>query len=289
MNHKVYISYSIKDAEIAIDICEAIESNDIKCWIAARDLDSQKDPIEQRVNAIESAENVVLIYSKNAMESAHVNNEIYHAVYKKIDVIVVNVDGSSEGSDLYIGENKPKATFRGISDEFKREIPFESYGENKPKATFRGPEKFKLEIPSLNVNETITKRSNSQYIYLSYDDADLMFISSQIKQFKSIGVNFKHQIDSKIKDSSLLVVFISKNSFNSSKIKDDITKAISNDVGILMIYLDNVEPDFGRLFNFKYDSKFKNAIKYSIFKQELDELSYMDKCDEIFQIFGVNK
>ena len=262
MNHNVYISYSIKDAEIAMQVSEAIESNDVKCWIDTRDLEAQKDTIEQTVNAIESAENVVLIYSKNAMESVKVNNEISIAISKKKEIIVVNVDGSSEGPDFYIGANKPKAKFSGTSD------------------------KFKLEIPSLNVYE---KHSTSKYLYLSYDNADLDYIASQIQQYKVMGVNFKHQLDSKIDDSSLLVVFISKDSCNSSKIKEDIIRAISNDVGILLIHLDGSQLDFGRIFNIKYGSKFKKAIKYSIFKRELDELGYIDKCDEIFQMFGVKE
>ena len=263
MNHEVYISYSKKDSEIAMQVCEAIESNDIKCWIASRDLEAQKDPFEQTVNAIESAENVVLIYSKNAMESKNVSNEISFALSNKINVIPLNIDGSSEGPDFYIGANKPKAKFRGTSD------------------------KFKLEIPSLNVNENIDKNSPSEYVYLSYDGEDLEFMKSQINQYKSMGVNFKHQVASKIEDSTLLVVFISQNSNKSSKIKDDIIKAISNKIGILLIHLDDAEPDFGRIFNLKYGSKFKKSIKYSIFKPELDELSYIEKCDEIFQLFGV--
>ena len=133
MNHEVYISYSKKDSEIAMQICEAIESNDIKCWIASRDFDGKKDPIEQMANAIQSAENVVLIYSKNAMESQNVKNEISFALSNQISVIPVNVDASSEVPDLFIGANKPKATFQGISDNFK------------------------LEIPSLNVNESFNK------------------------------------------------------------------------------------------------------------------------------------
>ncbi|WP_405274232.1 toll/interleukin-1 receptor domain-containing protein, partial [Methanobrevibacter sp.] len=118
MNHEVYISYSKKDSEIAMQICEAIESNDIRCWISSRDLDRKKDPIEQMANAIQSAENVVLIYSKNAMESQNVKNEISFALSNQISVIPVNVDASSEVPDLFIGANKPKATFQGISDNF---------------------------------------------------------------------------------------------------------------------------------------------------------------------------
>jgi hypothetical protein len=263
MSHNVYILYSNKDAEIAMQVCEAIESNDIKCWIASRDLDAQKDTIEQMANAVESAEHVVLIFSKNALKSHEVEFAI--GLSRTKDLIVLNVDGANLGPDIFLGMDKPKAVFKGTSD------------------------KFELKIPSLNVNETITKNSTSKYVYLSYDDSDLEYIASQIKQYKGMGVNFKHQIDSKIKDSSLIMVFISKDSSKSSKIREDIKSAISNDVGILLIHLDESEPDFGRMFNLKYGSKLKKAIKYSINKQEIDELTYIEKCDEIFQLFGVKK
>ena len=38
MNHKVFITYHNHDIEIAKTICHALEQNEIKCWMAPRDI-----------------------------------------------------------------------------------------------------------------------------------------------------------------------------------------------------------------------------------------------------------
>ena len=294
MNHEVYICCSDEDRKITKQVCEIFELNNITYWIASGDGISDENSMQNRIDAINSAEKIVLILSRKAQESGKVLTDVDIAFSNLKPVIIFNVDNCSlneefrfflaASPEINAGSNFHEALvllvhgLKGdsytpyVPDSFK---PPQPKGMAKPKASFS--------------TKALKYRSTPPYIYLSYDDADLEFIASQIQQYKSMGVNFKHQIDSKIHDSSLLVVFISKDSCKSSKIKGDISKAISNDVGILMIHLDDAEPDFGRIFNLKYGSKFKNAVKYSIYKSELDELAYLDKCDEIFQLVGVKK
>ena len=285
MNHDVYICYSSKDGEIANHVCEALEQNNIRCWIAPRNIEVDNDFSSQIKDAIKNSKLVVLISSKNAYESHYVKEEIKYGISRDKWVFLVNTDDSLPSDDSELSYRN----VAGSSDYDEQDSLMHlantinhmfSEDRFKPNSYTTGIEKPKAKF---------SYKSVSSFVYLSYDDADLEFVKSQINQYKIMGVNFKHQIESKIKDSALLAVFISENSNKSSKIKDDIIKAISNDVGIFLIHLDDAEPDFGRVFNLKYSSKFKKAIKYSIYKSKLDELSYIDKCDEIFQIFGVEK
>ena len=288
MYHDVYICYSSKDSEIANRVCEALEKSNIKCWIAPRNVEVGKDFSSQIKEAIESSKIVVLISSRNAYESHFVKEEIKYGDNIDKSIFVVNTDGCLPPDDFEL-------SFRnvaGISDYDQQDSlkhlansieHMFTEGIYKPDAYTTGIDKSKAIFSNKN------NKFGPSFIYLSYDNADLEFIESQIQQFKFMDVNFMHQIGSKIKDSALLVVFISKDSCSSSKIKDDIKKAVSGDIDILLIHLDDCEPDFGRMFNLKYGSKFEKAVKYSIYKSELDELAYIDKFDEIFQMFGVKK
>ncbi len=292
MNPNIYLCYSQKDFDIAVDVCSELEQYGIEVWNDSRD-DTAKYYTLDVAGATDYIELIVLLFSGNVNESDYVKKEIELAFTHQIPVIVLNLDGSPYQSELqfFLGNSHQIIVYDGIHNAvellvedisrishnpdrpalFKPRIGIE--GENKPKAVF------------LNKDNDFA----SSYVYLSYDDADLEFIESQIMQYEFMGVNFHHQNGPIIKGASLLVAFISEKSCKSSKIKNDIKRAVTRDVGILMIHLDDAEPDFGKMFENHYGSKFRNAIKYSIYKQEMDELTYIDKCDEIFQLFGVKK
>ena len=40
MAHDVYLSYDEKDLESALNVCETLEANGLKCWMKNRDVDS---------------------------------------------------------------------------------------------------------------------------------------------------------------------------------------------------------------------------------------------------------
>ena len=49
---QIFISHSSKDAEFAQGICELIERNNVKCFIAPRDIRSGREYAEELVNGI---------------------------------------------------------------------------------------------------------------------------------------------------------------------------------------------------------------------------------------------
>ena len=58
----VFISYSSQDKPTADAACAALESANIRCWIAPRDIDPGRDYAESIIDAIESARVFVLIF-----------------------------------------------------------------------------------------------------------------------------------------------------------------------------------------------------------------------------------
>ncbi|SHH19868.1 TIR domain-containing protein [Clostridium grantii] len=87
MDYDVFISYSTKDKKIAETVCSTLELDNVKCWIAPRDILPGTNYGEAIVEAIEKCRIMVLIFSDNANKSRHVTNELERALnYNKIIV-----------------------------------------------------------------------------------------------------------------------------------------------------------------------------------------------------------
>jgi hypothetical protein len=94
MSHDIFISYSTKDKKIAQRICDTIEDNGLKCWIAPRDISHGVSFPKQIVSGIKSATLILLIYSQNAQNSEYVNKEMYTAFSNRKHILPVLIDGT---------------------------------------------------------------------------------------------------------------------------------------------------------------------------------------------------
>lgn len=84
---KAFISYSSLDAVVANEIVDALEKNDIECFIAPRDIRTGHVYAEEIVVAIETCQVVVLVLTDNSNNSQHVLREIERAVSNNIPII----------------------------------------------------------------------------------------------------------------------------------------------------------------------------------------------------------
>lgn len=89
---KVFISYASQDKDTAEAICEYLEKNNKKCWIAPRDIRPGKEYGEEIIKGIEQSDVLVLIYSYYSNQSQHVLREVERAVSKNIPIISYNLD-----------------------------------------------------------------------------------------------------------------------------------------------------------------------------------------------------
>jgi hypothetical protein len=83
MAHEVFISHAHKDKSIAHAICEKLETAQLKCWIADRDISAGEDWTEGTRKAIGSSRVMLLVLSENANAAPHIEREIAHAFYTK--------------------------------------------------------------------------------------------------------------------------------------------------------------------------------------------------------------
>jgi TolB-like protein len=88
----IFISYSSHDAAVADALCAALERGGLACWIAPRDVRPGDFYADAIVNAINASPVLVLVLSKNSVDSAHVLREVERASAKRRPIIAFRVD-----------------------------------------------------------------------------------------------------------------------------------------------------------------------------------------------------
>ena len=91
MSYDVFISYSSVDEKIALEICHVLEQNDLKCWMAPRNIPKGEYYANYIVKAIKSTTMVLLVYSRHAQESRYVKTEIKHAFENEKPILSFNI------------------------------------------------------------------------------------------------------------------------------------------------------------------------------------------------------
>jgi TolB-like protein/Tfp pilus assembly protein PilF len=100
MAGKVFISYASRDVGVAEELCAALETASLPCWIAPRDVLAGESYAAAIVQAINSCRMLVLVLSKNAIESPHVLREVERASSKRRPVLSVRMDATGLPPEL---------------------------------------------------------------------------------------------------------------------------------------------------------------------------------------------
>ena len=105
MAHDVFISHARKDINVAKAICEKLESAQIKCWLAERDISAGEDWTVATRKAIGSSRVVVLLLSENANAATHLEREVAHAFYTNRTILPVRLTETPPSRDFlfYLG------------------------------------------------------------------------------------------------------------------------------------------------------------------------------------------
>ena len=85
----VFISYASQDAAVAHAIIKTLERNDLRCWIAPRDVTPGGHYADAIIGAISGAKTLVLVLSDSALASKHVGKEIERASSKGRAIIAL--------------------------------------------------------------------------------------------------------------------------------------------------------------------------------------------------------
>lgn len=104
MAHDVFISYSDQDKSVAEEVCAALESKHIRCWIAPRDIQASAVWAEAVVDAIDESRCFLLIFSSNSNISRQVVREVERAVAQGVTILPLRLDDTpmSKAMQFYI-------------------------------------------------------------------------------------------------------------------------------------------------------------------------------------------
>ena len=119
MAHDVFISHAHKDKQIAQAICEKLESAQVKCWIAQRDMPVGGDWTEATRNAIGSSHVMVLLLSENANAAVHMEREMAHAFYTKRVIVPLRLTDTLPRRDFlfYLGNARSFDAFGPTAEQ----------------------------------------------------------------------------------------------------------------------------------------------------------------------------
>ena len=91
MSHDVFISYASSDRAAAEQVCAALETRGIRCWIAPRNVLPGEDWGMAILAAISAARCMVVVHSAATGNSIHVRNEVVTATSQRLPLVPVHV------------------------------------------------------------------------------------------------------------------------------------------------------------------------------------------------------
>src|ERR1700736_6295389 len=95
-----FMSHSSKDSVVADAICRQLESSDIPCWMAPRNIEYGSDWTEAIMRSITACRIFVLVFSENANGSEHVRREVAKAFSLGLQVIPFRIEDPLPQSSL---------------------------------------------------------------------------------------------------------------------------------------------------------------------------------------------
>ncbi len=143
---QIFISHSSRDAAIAGQICERLEKNGAKCFIAPRDIRPGKEYAEEIINGLDNSAAMILLMSQNANGSPHVLREVEHAVSSGTPILVYKIEevALSRSMEYFLMTHqwvsaKPQEDYADIV-AFAQDL--EEQGSAKQRLPGQGPEIF---------------------------------------------------------------------------------------------------------------------------------------------------
>src|SRR5689334_5483779 len=100
MAHDVFISHSSQDKPVADAACAALERDNIRCWIAPRDVQPGRTFAGEINRAIQHSRVMVLIFSAYSNKSEQVLREVQLASNSHLHIVQFRIQDESPNDDL---------------------------------------------------------------------------------------------------------------------------------------------------------------------------------------------
>ncbi|WP_298500797.1 toll/interleukin-1 receptor domain-containing protein [uncultured Methanobrevibacter sp.] len=245
-SHKVYISYDDNDLDIADDVCRALEANDIYCWYKDRDMDNAGS-IGEIINALEKSKLLVVIYSKDSLNSNFVQNEIDTAFSRGIPILSYRIDESDlEGGLKFFLRGQywvdasaiPKGKLDKLASDASKllkNIPIPSgFAPDSPEPMGGGENHVFISYSSVD-----SKIADEVYAFLLKNDIKCWMAPHSIES----GLSYTEQIAKAIDNANLVVLIGTKYAYESKYVKQEIKMAYRKSSEIIHYMADDIFPE----------------------------------------------
>ena len=282
--HDVFISYSSRNKGIADEICHALENNGIKCWIAPRNIHSG-NPYTHIINAITNTKIVLWVFSTYSEQSNFCQKEIEIAINRKKPIISFHVDDTIPQWDIEPYSRIKHWISANPCPESINENLVNQIFEMMPEASILVPGEGRLPYPAY--------RGNDEYIFVSYAHKDGKVVFEEIRQFQNLGYNVWYDegigagnewlkdIIAHLKNSKMIVVFVTNNSMASVNVQKEIKYAVKHNKNIIPIYLEEYDD-----IEMEDDIDFELSVVPDIHKVDMSDEEYVSKAKELFTKYG---
>ncbi len=96
----IFISYSRKDSDVAMQLVELLHSAGLSCWIDTRGIELATQWSKEIVQAIDACDAFVLLLSAASNSSSNVHKEVHLASEKRKKILVLELDPVRLSADL---------------------------------------------------------------------------------------------------------------------------------------------------------------------------------------------
>ena len=120
MSARAFISYASPDRPVAQAVCEALEGAGIECWIAPRNIAAGATWSEAIVEALDSSDLVVLVFSSFSNGSNQVVRELSRAVGRRLPIVPFRVENLEPSGAMayFIGDHQWLDAFDDPPEEY---------------------------------------------------------------------------------------------------------------------------------------------------------------------------
>ncbi len=116
----VFVSYSTVDQKAAEAVCASLEAAGMPCWIAPRNILVGENWASSIVDALESCEVMVLVFSGQVNSSPYIDREVSYVQRRGAQLAIFRVD-----------EAEPGRPFRLFESEFAQALPSDRAFEDR--------------------------------------------------------------------------------------------------------------------------------------------------------------
>lgn len=195
----VFISYSSKNVVVANSVCDYLESNGMKCWIAPRNVTGGKLYGEEIVDGINDSQVFLLLYSEYSNLSKHVLSELDTAFNAGKVIVPFKLDDSKmsnamsyylTATHMILASSLDEANYEDLKRTIENNIPELAKEKNKSLMLEQIAASYGLSVDALKSSLSRTSRANgekqdvqggSRYDILQNDKGEILILLSPRK------------------------------------------------------------------------------------------------------------